>query len=205
VSANTYVTQRVWRGARKVLAGLAGAAVSTTGVATTVMAVRDLGGFNLVSSVSRINLQTAPAGMRLGDHSSLAAAARLVDPALTDGLQPGESAYFGYTLALSADSVPLAAVSMDPAADGGDESGLTYEVRQAFDATQCRRDWAQGSVLVPPRTFADPASPTFDVGRVAEGSAEGITQLCIRVTLSESATSTQTGSVAWRFVASAAQ
>lgn len=204
MSANTYVTQRVWRGARKVLAGLAGVLISTTGATTTVLAARDLSGFSLVPGLSRVDLQTAPAGVSLGDHSSLAAAARLIDPALTDGLQPGESAYFGYTLGLSAASVPVAAVTMDPAAVDGDEGGLTYEVRKVVDATRCRRDWRLGQVLVAPRTFADPPSPVFAVSRQTEDSAQAITQLCIRVTLSPTAAKAQTGSVTWRFVASAA-
>lgn len=180
-------------------------AVSMTGATTTVMAVQNLSGFDLHFGASRVDLLAAPAGVRLGDHATIGGAAQLVDPALTDGLQPGESAYFGYVLGLSASSVPLASVTMDPAAVSGDEPGLSYEVRRASDVTQCRRDWAAGEVLVPPRTFADPPSQGFAVGRVAEGSAQGATQLCIRVTLSSGAASTQTGSVTWRFVATDAE
>jgi len=206
VSANTYVTQQLWRQARKVVAGLAGALVSAAGITSTYLATRDLDAFNLGSGFSQVDLLAAPAGVSiLAKHSTVDGAARLIDPALSDGLQPGESAYFGYTLALSPASVPVGVVNLAPVAVEGGNEGLTYEVRRVADATKCRVLWSAGQELVPSRAFTDPPSPTFEVARLTDAAPEGTsTQLCIRVSLSPKATASQTGSVTWRFVASLA-
>lgn len=203
MSANTYVTQRLLRKVRQVVAGLAGIVITTTGATTAALAARDLSGFAVFDGFGRVDLQAAPAGVRsLSEHASVADAAQLTDPALVDGLQPGESAHFGYTLALTSDSVPLAAVTMQAAAVSGDEAALTFEVRKVADATQCRRAWNTGEVLVAPQSFRDVAPAPFDVPRMG---ASGVpTQLCIKVTLAADAGTSQTGPVTWRFLATPA-
>ncbi len=203
MSANTYVTQRLWRRTRQVVAGMAGILITTTGATTTALAVRDLGGFEVFQGFGRVDLKAAPAGVvTLSEHESAADAARLSDQAVTDGLQPGEAAYFGYTLALGAHSVPVAAVTMEPSAVNGDRSALSYEVRKVSDATQCRRDWSAGEMVVAPRAFSDPASESFGITRL--GASPGPTQLCIKVSLAATASAAHTGSVTWRFLATPA-
>lgn len=205
MSANTLVTQRLRLTGRKAIAMLAGALVLATGVATTVSAAHDLGPFALVPGLRGVDLVAAPAGApTLAEHSSVEGAAQLDDPTLSHGLMPGQAAYFGYRLGLTAASLPSADVTMDPTAVEGSQDGLSYEVRQVGDATQCRAEWASGQVVVPPRPFSAGASAPFAVQRMADSVVGAqATQLCIKVSLDPAASAPQTGSVTWRFVATA--
>jgi hypothetical protein len=203
VSANTYVTKRLWRLGRQVLAGFAGAVVSTTGLTSAALAAQQLAGFDIIAGLGQIDLIAAPAGQgALADHSSYSKAASLTDPALDDGLQPGESAYFGYDLALRGGGASSAWVRMNPVVGAGDGLKLTYEVRHTSDVTQCRTAWSSAATVVASRTVDGTSSEAFLLTPGSDGEAAHL-HLCIRVVLDASATQTQTGSITWRFTAAA--
>ncbi len=202
MSANTYVTKRLWRLGRQVLAGFAGAVISTTGLTSAALAAQQMAGFEIIPGLGQIDLVAAPAGHGLADHSSYSDAASLTDPALYDGLQPGESAYFGYDLALRGGGATSAWVRMSPVVGEGDGSKLSYEVRRVADATTCRASWAGADVVVAPRTVDGTSSEAFALEPGNDGKAAHL-HLCIRVELDASASQTQAGSVTWQFTAAA--
>jgi hypothetical protein len=201
VSANTYVTKRLWRLGRQVLAGVAGAVISTTGLTSAALAAQQMAGFEIIPGLGPIDLVAAPAGSGLSDHSSYSDAASLTDPALYDGLQPGESAFFGYDLALRGSGATSAWVRMSPVLGEGDGSKLSYEVRRVVDATKCRASWRSAETVVPPRTVDGTPSEAFLLAP-SDGKAAHL-HLCIRVESASSAAQTQTGSVTWQFTAAA--
>lgn len=206
MSANTLVSPQFRRLGRRVLAGAAGLLVSAVGVVTTVDAARGLGTFSLAPGGGSVDLvAAAAAGPQLAEHETLSGAAQLSDPALTQGLPPGASAFFGYRLGLTASSVPLAMVTMNPVVASGPQALLSYEVRQVADAQKCREQWDAGQVLVLPRGFGAGPSEGFAVRRMDDSAAVGeATQLCIKVGLAASANGPQTSPVSWRFLAVAA-
>lgn len=203
MSANTYVTKRLWRLGRQLLAGFAGAVVSTTGLTSAALAAQQLAGFEIIPGLGQIDLVAAPAGHgAFADHTSYSDAASLTDPALDDGLQPGESAYFGYDLALRGNGATSAWVRMNPMVGEGDGSKLTYEVRRTSDATKCRTAWTSGDPTVAPHTVDSASSEAFLLAPASDGGAAHA-HLCIRVTLDASASRAQTGGVTWQFTAAA--
>ncbi len=162
-----------------------------------------MAGFEIIPGLGQIDLVAAPAGQgALADHSSYSEAASLTDPALYDGLQPGESAYFGYDLALRGGGATSAWVRMNPVLGDGDGSKLSYEVRRTTDATKCRASWASAAVVVAPRTVDGTSTEAFLLAPGSDGKAAHL-HLCIRVELASSAAQTQTGSVTWQFTAAA--
>lgn len=202
MSANTIVTHEAWRGARLVLAVVAGAIVSMVGATSTVVAWQGMDGFESAAASGRVDLQAAPAGAAdLSEHSTAADAAELVDQGRTDGLHPGQAAYFGYVLGLGSDGAATASVAVSSPTVAGEGAGLSYEVRQVSDAQQCRSQWRTGQELVSERDFTHSVSPGFVVTRAERG--QDPLQLCIRVRLAEDAGRVVTGSVTWKFVAAA--
>jgi hypothetical protein len=174
--------------------------ISTTGLTSAALAAQQMAGFEIIPGLGQIDLVAAPAGHgALADHSSYSDAASLTDPALNDGLQPGESAYFGYDLALRG-AAPSAWVRMTPVLAEGDGSRLTYQVRTTTDATQCRTMWASADQVVAPRTVDGTSTEAFLLAPESDGRSAQL-HLCIRVTLDASAAQTQTGSVTWQFTA----
>lgn len=162
--------------------------------------------FSLASDGGAVDLVAAAAASpQLAEHGTLGDATQLTDPEMTHGLPPGESALFGYRLGLTASSVPLATITMNPAVSSGPQSLLSYEVRRVTDAQKCRELWDAGVVVVRSRGFGAGPSEGFDVGRLDDGArAGGATQLCIKVTLDAVASQPQTSPVSWRFLAVAA-
>lgn len=205
MSANTFVTKKTWVGIRKVLATLAGVVVSMIGASSTVYAWQCLGDFDATLNIGGgVDLQAAPAGAAsLGDHDDIEGAVRLVDSRHSDGLNPGEAALFGYTMALGEGGVGAAVVSVIPMPLRGDSGGLTYQVRQVTDALKCRAQWRAGRELVGPRDLRPAASPGFEVFRPADGGRP--MQLCISVELAAGAGRVQTEPITWQFLASPAE
>ncbi|MEE9965224.1 MAG: hypothetical protein K4304_09040 [Propionicimonas sp.] len=199
MSANTYVAKRLWLWCREVVAGLAGVAVSIVGASSVVANLRNDFVEHPSTSSGQVELVVTPVrGGALVQGPVGQGVVALSDPSIVDGLHPGESAYFGLTLSLRGVTGD-AEVSLFPTASVVATEDLLYEVRSVSDPTQCRRSWDAGTVLVSPRTVADPARTSFRLA--GEGPA---LPACIRVAHHKHAADVETGSVTWRFVAAAA-
>lgn len=198
MSANTYVAKRLWRWCREVVAGLAGVAVSVVG-ASSVVANMSNGSEPPPADSGQVDLVVTPVrGSSLVPRASGSGVVALADPRVVDGLHPGESAYFGLTLSLRG-ATEDAEISLFPTSSVAVTEDLSYEVRSVSDPTQCRREWDAGAVLVSRRTVVEPAEAGF---RLAGGGSE--LPACIRVVHHTHAAHVETGSVTWRFVATAA-
>lgn len=198
VSANTEVLQAVLHGIQCVVAGLAGSAVAATGAVSTCLA---LGAQGSEPIGERLDLRAAAVGSSMvTHHGSATDAAQLTDASVRAGLQPGGSAYFGYTLALVGAGPRVALVGTTATSEDPAPGELSYEIRAVSDARRCRELWSGAVVLVARRSLTDGVAPVFRLSATQANPQ----QVCIRVRLSSSADRARTGPVLWRFEASSA-
>lgn len=194
MSANTLLSSQTWLGLRKAAAAVAGLVVSVTGVSGTVIAWGQHAEQAIADRLSPVNIVAAPAGdAQLSDHESGSTAARLGDRAVSQGLPPGHSAYFGYVISLARGEAAQVAVRSD--APASNARYLSYEVRSVPDATTCRSSWAAGKIIVAKRAVGVDASQAVPISRGSD------LQLCIKVTLADGATAVHTEPLNWKFVA----